>query len=80
MKQLMQYKDSAAIQPYITAKHCNATGVKLCLEMGQVELGCRALAAGLAVCHRAMLLPPQQLPLVESQLKSLSGDVQVDRL
>lgn len=80
MEQLMQYKDSAVIQPYITAKRYNTTGVQLCLELGQVELGCRALAAGLAACHRAVLLPPQLLPLLESYLRSHSGDVQLARL
>jgi hypothetical protein len=52
MEQLLQYRHSAVVQPYIQAKMCLAAGLELCVEKGQPQLGYQALARGYALCHR----------------------------
>lgn len=52
LEQLLQYSHSEAVQPYIQAKMLLYTGLELCLERGQHQLGCQALARGYALCHR----------------------------
>lgn len=52
LEQLLQYSHSEAVQPYIQAKMLLYTGLELCLERGQHQLGYQALARGYALCHR----------------------------
>jgi hypothetical protein len=52
MEQLLQYRHSEVVQPYIQAKMCLAAGLELCVEKGQPQLGYQALARGYAFCHR----------------------------
>lgn len=52
MKQLLEYRHSEVVQPYIQAKLCLAAGLELCCVKGQPKLGYQALARGYALCHR----------------------------